>query len=286
MWNQTIFLGPMLLCFVPIVIIPFIYAIYISFFRWNGISSTKTFVGLLNFRNIFTNDPEFWKAMAFSAKSTFTITVIANVLGLSLALMVCALPKRIQGVSRTLLLLPNIMGGVIMGFIWRFILQKGLPGLAKIPMLGFLAKSWLGDPVYAFWSVVIVSVWQYAGYTMIIYIAGLTGISSDIKDAVKIDGCSKVREFFSITFPLIMPSVTICIFWVLVKTFTMYDLTSALTEGGPFRSTMTASMDLYNEAFTKNNYGVGSAKAIVFFVFILVISVLQVSLTRSKEVEQ
>lgn len=286
MINQTIFLGPMLICFIPIVIIPFFYAIYMSFIRWNGISSVKTFVGILNFKNIFMNDPEYWQSLLFSTKSTIAITLISNLMGLSFALLVCSIPKKLQGMARTMLLLPNIMSGIIMGFIWKFIFQKGFPSLAKATGLSFLAQSWLGDPQNAFWSIVIVSCWQYSGYTMIIYIAGLIGISRDINEAALIDGCSKVTHFFRITFPLIMPSVTICVFWVMVKSFTMYDLVASLTEGGPFKSTMTVSMDLYAEAFTKNNYGVGSAKAIIFFVFILVISNLQVRLTRSREVEQ
>lgn len=286
MANQAIFLGPMLICFIPIIIIPFLYAIYMSFIRWNGISSIKTFVGLSNFKNIFTNDPEYWASLLFSIKSTITITIISNLMGLAFALLVCSIPRKLQGAARTMLLLPNIMSGVIMGFIWKFIFQKGFSSLAKATGLSFLAQSWLGDPRYAFWSIVIVSCWQYSGYTMIIYIAGLIGISRDINEAALIDGCPKTTHFFKITLPLIMPSVTICVFWVMVKSFTMYDLVSSLTEGGPFKSTMTVSMDLYAEAFTKNNYGVGSAKAIIFFVFILVISILQVRFTRSREVER
>lgn len=284
MINEVIFLLPMLLCFVPIVIVPFFYSIYVSFMKWNGISSTKVFVGLQNFINIFKEGGDFWASMAFSLKSTVAITLISNVLGLLLALLVCSLPKKMQGISRTLLLLPNIMGGVIMGFIWKFIFQKGFIALAKVPFLSFLNQSWLGMPTPAFWAVVIVSCWQYAGYTMIIYIAGLCEIPQDVTEAAIIDGCSPIRKFFSITLPLIMPSITICIFWVMVKAVTMYDLTSSLTAGGPFKSTMTVSMELYAEAFTRNNYGLGSAKAIVFFFLILVISVLQVKLTKSREV--
>ena len=157
--------------------------------------------------------------------------------------------------------------------------------IAEITGIGFLGQSWLGEPIPAFWAIVIVSAWQYSGYTMIIYIAGLTGIDSDVREAVKLDGPSPVKEFISITLPLIMPSITICIFWVMVKSFTMYDLVSSLTVGGPYGTTTTVSMNLYEEAFTRNNYGLGSAKAIVFFVFILIISLLQVRYTRTKEVE-
>ena len=283
--NETIFLLPMLLCFIPVIIIPFFYAIYMSFMRWNGISSEKVFIGFLNYINIFTDDPGFWQAIWFSIRQTVAITIISNIMGLGFALLVSSLPKKIQGLPRTLLLLPNIMGGVIMGFIWRFIFQKVFLSLSQLPLLGFMGVSWLGEPRPAFWAIVIVSAWQYSGYTMIIYIAGLTGISSDIREAAILDGPSKAREFFSVTLPLIMPSVTICLFWVMVKTFTMYDLISSLTTGGPYGTTTTASMELYEEAFTRNNYGLGSAKAIIFFVFILAISLLQVRFTKSKEVE-
>ena len=283
--DQTLFTLPALLCFIPIVIIPFLYAIYMSFLRWNGISATKEFIGLLNFKNIFTNDPEYWQSLWFSIKFTVSTTLISNFLGLSLALLVYSLSSHIQGLFRTLFLLPNVMGGVIMGFIWRFIFQKVFVAISDFPLLGFLNQSWLGEPTPAFWSLVIVSVWQYAGYTMIIYIAGLTGIDKDIKEAARIDGCTSTRELFGITLPLIMPSITICIFWVMVKSFTMYDLASALTQGGPYQSTMTVSMELYAEAFTRNNYGLGSAKALVFFIFILIISFLQVRFTKSREVD-
>lgn len=284
--DQVVFLGPLLLCFVPIVIIPFIYAVVMSFMRWNGISSVKSFIGFLNYHNIVFEDPDFWRALMFSIKSTVAVTIIANIMGLCFAVLICSSYKKMQGISRTVLLLPNIMGGIIMGFIWKFIFQKGFPALSNLPLLGFLDHSWLGDPVYAFWSIVIVSCWQYSGYTMIIYIAGLVGINNDIIEASLIDGCSGVRRFFSIKLPLIMHSITICVFWVMVKTFTMYDLVSSLTEGGPFKSTATVSINLYEEAFRNNNYGLGSAKAIIFFIFILVIAVLQVRFTKSKEVEQ
>lgn len=283
--NEFIFLSPMLCCFVPVVIVSFFIAIYMSLTKWNGISSEKLFIGLQNYIKIITTDKKFFESVLFSAKSTLAITIISNTIGLSLALLVCSLPKKTQSIMRTIFLLPNIMGGIIMGFIWKFIFQKGFPVLAKLPILSFLQQSWLGRPTPAFWAIVIVAVWQYSGYTMIIYIAGLIGISEDIKDASKIDGCSKIKEFFRVTLPLIMPSITICVFWVMVKTFTMYDLPSALTGGGPFESTMTASMELYAEAFTRNNYGMGSAKAIIFFFFILIISLLQVKATKSKEVE-
>lgn len=283
--NGAVFMLPMLICFIPVIIIPFFYAIYMGFMSWNGISSEKSFIGLANYITIFTSDTAFWQSVWFSFKQTIAITLISNVLGLLFALLISSLPRYIQGLPRTLLLLPNIMGGVIMGFIWRFIFQRVFVSIAEITGIGFLGQSWLGEPIPAFWAIVIVSAWQYSGYTMIIYIAGLTGIDSDVREAVKLDGPSPVKEFISITLPLIMPSITICIFWVMVKSFTMYDLVSSLTVGGPYGTTTTVSMNLYEEAFTRNNYGLGSAKAIVFFVFILIISLLQVRYTRTKEVE-
>ena len=283
--NGAVFMLPMLICFIPVIIIPFFYAIYMGFMSWNGISSEKSFIGLANYITIFTSDTAFWQSVWFSFKQTIAITLISNVLGLLFALLISSFPRYIQGLPRTLLLLPNIMGGVIMGFIWRFIFQRVFVSIAEITGIGFLGQSWLGEPIPAFWAIVIVSAWQYSGYTMIIYIAGLTGIDSDVREAVKLDGPSPVKEFISITLPLIMPSITICIFWVMVKSFTMYDLVSSLTVGGPYGTTTTVSMNLYEEAFTRNNYGLGSAKAIVFFVFILIISLLQVRYTRTKEVE-
>ncbi len=283
--GEAVFMLPMLICFIPVVIIPFFYAIYMGFMRWNGISSERIFIGLQNYISIFTADPAFWESIWFSFRQTVAITLVSNILGLAFALVISSLPRKFQGLPRTLLLLPNIMGGVIMGFIWRFIFQRVFLAIAEVPIFSFLGQSWLGEPGPAFWAIVIVSAWQYSGYTMIIYIAGLTGIDNDIKEAARLDGPSPIRSFISITLPLIMPSVTICLFWVMVKSFTMYDLVSSLTVGGPYGTTTTVSMNLYEEAFSRNNYGLGSAKAIVFFMFILVISLLQVRFTKSKEVE-
>ena len=283
--GEAVFMLPMLICFIPVVIIPFFYAIYMGFMRWNGISSERIFIGLQNYISIFTADPAFWESIWFSSRQTVAITLVSNILGLAFALVISSLPRKFQGLPRTLLLLPNIMGGVIMGFIWRFIFQRVFLAIAEVPIFSFLGQSWLGEPGPAFWAIVIVSAWQYSGYTMIIYIAGLTGIDNDIKEAARLDGPSPIRSFISITLPLIMPSVTICLFWVMVKSFTMYDLVSSLTVGGPYGTTTTVSMNLYEEAFSRNNYGLGSAKAIVFFMFILVISLLQVRFTKSKEVE-
>ena len=140
--NGAVFMLPMLICFIPVIIIPFFYAIYMGFMSWNGISSEKSFIGLANYITIFTSDTAFWQSVWFSFKQTIAITLISNVLGLLFALLISSLPRYIQGLPRTLLLLPNIMGGVIMGFIWRFIFQRVFVSIAEITGIGFLGQSW------------------------------------------------------------------------------------------------------------------------------------------------
>ena len=210
--------------------------------------------------------------------------VISNILGLFFAALLTKKLK-IRNWGRTALLLPNIMSGVILGYIWQFIFTRAFPALGELLGWGVFQQSWLGTPQTAFWGIAIVSIWQWTGYTMIIYVAGINSISADVQEAAMLDGATGLQKFFRVTLPLIMPSVTICLFWTITRACTMFDLPFALTAGGPFRSSETIAMNIYTEAFTRNNYGLGSAKAMLFFAAVLIVAQLQVFVTSKQEVQ-
>ena len=282
--DDAVFLGPALALFIPVVVLPFFYAIFISFTQWDGISSQITWNGLFNFTKIFTRDTDFKNSIFLTVKLTVLITVLSNVLGLTFASLLTK-PLKVREFGRTAFILPNIMSGVILGYIWQFIFTRGFPALGELLNMPFFNQGWLGTPETAFWGIVIVCVWQWSGYTMIIYIAGINSIGKDVWEAASLDGATGLQRFFRVTLPLIMPSVTICLFWTLARSFMLFDLPYSLTGGGPYRTTETIAMNIYYEAFTKNNYGMGSAKSMIFFVGVLIISRLQVYFTRKQEVD-
>lgn len=282
--DHALFLGPALLVSIPFVILPFFYTIYISLTEWNGISNASTFIGFANYVRVLTKDADFRNAVFFTFRLTAAATIGANVIGLLFALIL-AKNTRTNQAGRLLLLLPNMLSGVILGYIWRFIFTKAIPAYGDLTGLSFLNGSWLSSPDTSFLAIVIVCLWQWVGYTMIIYVAGINSIGDEVWEAARLDGPGPIRQFFSVTLPLIMPSVTICLFWTIVHGLTMFDLVFTLTGGAPYRSTDTITMNLYNEAFARNNYGRGSAKAILFFIIAMLVSRLQVYITNKQEVE-
>lgn len=206
--------------------------------------------------------------------------ILANVFALAIAV---ALTKKIVGVSvfRSMFFIPYIMSMTIVGFIWKFIFSQGFAVLYEKTSLEFLNWSWLGSGKLAFYSVVFVGVWQALGFYIVLYIAGLQAVPTDVLEAATIDGANGVNKFFRVTLPLLKPSIITCVFMSLTNSLKVFDIILALTKGGPGESTYSATMDIYREAFQKNNYGLGSAKAIVFFVIVLVITQLVMKLMNS-----
>lgn len=282
--QQTVFLGPALLLFIIIMALPFALGIYYSFSDWNGVSSKVGWVGFDNYKNLVTDDPNFAHAFWFTARFTVAVVLISNLFGFLMAYM---LSKRLKSRNwlRTIFFMPNVLGGLLLGFIWQFILVQSFPSIGKATQLWPFTLSWLGTEATAFWGIVIVSVWQGAGYLMVIYIAGLTNVPTDLLEAAAIDGAKSRQILRHIVLPLIMPAVTVCLFLSISWTFKSFDLNFSLTQGGPFRSTESVAMNIYVEAFKNNRYGLGSAKAIVFFIVVTVITMVQVSITKKREVE-
>jgi raffinose/stachyose/melibiose transport system permease protein len=282
--QQIVFVGPACLFFTVIVLVPFLLGMYYSFTDWNGVNGSMQWVGLDNFRQIFTGDKQFWLSFWFTARFSVCSVVLVNLLGFTLAFLLTRQLKT-RNVLRTVFFLPNVIGGLLLGFIWQFIFIKGFASIGEATGLGFFELPWLGDERTAFWGILIVSVWQGAGYLMIIYIAALVNIPQELLEAARIDGASAWDTLRTIIVPLIMPAVTVCLFLAISWAFKMFDLNVSLTKGGPFRSTESVALNIYAEAFQNNRYGLGTAKALLFFITVAVITSLQVFVTKRKEVE-
>lgn len=282
--QQIVFVGPAIIFFILIVAIPFLLGLYYSFTNWDGVSGKSTGVGFDNYKQIFMNDTSFRDSFWFTAKFTVIGVVITNVLGFFLAYFLTK-PLKTRNILRTVFFMPNVIGGLLLGFIWQFIFVKGFSAIGEATGFSFFNLPWLGTENTAFWALVIVFVWQTAGYLMVIYISSINNVPKDILEAAEIDGASKFQVLRSIIIPLIMPAATVCLFLALSWSFKMFDLNLSLTKGGPFGSTESVAMNIYNEAFSNNRYGLGTAKAIIFFIIVAVITSLQVKFTKSKEVE-
>lgn len=282
--QQLVFVGPAFVFFTVIVLIPFLLGMVYSFTNWNGVKGDISWVGLDNFRTIFTNDKPFWSAFWFTARFSVCSVILVNVVGFALAFLLTR-PLKSRNVLRTVFFLPNVIGGLLLGFIWQFIFIKGFASLGELTGLEFFKLPWLGTESTAFWGILIVSVWQGAGYLMVIYISAMVNIPSELLEAAKIDGATMWQTLRSIIVPLIMPAVTVCLFLAISWAFKMFDLNVSLTKGGPFRSTESVALNIYSEAFQNNRYGLGTAKALLFFVTVAIITVVQVYLTKKREVE-
>lgn len=280
---QTVFVGPALLVFLIIVVLPFILGLYYSLTDWNGVSDRVVWIGLGNFTEL-RNDQGFWDSFGFTVRFTLVAVVITNIVGFLLALILTKYLK-LRNILRTIFFLPNVIGGLLLGFIWQFIFIKGFAAVGNWTGLSFFELPWLGDATTGFWAVVIVSVWTGSGYLMIIYIASLMNVPADLHEAASIDGASSRQRLFKITIPMIMPAVTICLFLALSWSFKTFDVILSLTKGGPYNSTQSVALNIYIEAFQNNNLGLGTAKAIVFFIIVALITTLQVWLTKRREVE-
>ncbi|MDF2814750.1 MAG: transporter permease [Paenibacillus sp.] len=282
--QQLIFLGPAIAVFAVIIVIPFALGIYYSLTDWNGVSGAVQWIGLDNFVAILTDDKDFARSFWFTARFTVADVLLTNLLGFALAYLL-AQPLKSRNLLRTVFFLPNVIGGLLLGFIWQFIFVKGFSTIGNATGISFFQLPWLGDSTTSFWALIIVSVWQGAGYLMVIYIAALTNVPKEVLEAAHIDGANRWQILWNITIPLIMPAITICLFLTISWAFKMFDLNFSLTKGGPFRSTESVAMNIYLEAYQNNKLGLGTAKALIFFAVVALITTIQVTLTKRREVE-
>lgn len=281
--QQTVFVGPGLLLFAVIVLVPFIMGFYYSFTKWDGIRSAPDWTGLSNLR-VLLAEKQFWTSFLYTIKFTVVTVVIANILAFSFA-MILTRGLKLTNVLRTVFFLPNVIGGLLLGYIWQFIFVKGFFTIGEQSGIGLFQQAWLGTPTTGFWGTVIVFVWQTAGYMMIIYIAALVGVPKDLLEAAKIDGAGGWQMLKSVTLPIVMPAITICLFLTTSNAFKMFDLNLSLTNGGPGTSTESLALNIYREAFTNSNFGLGTMKAMIFFLAVALVTVTQVLITKKREVE-
>ena len=273
-----VFLLPTLAAFIIGFIWPFIWGIYLSFHKFTTISKT-TFVGLSNYVKVF-EDATFVNAFWFTAKFTIVSTIVINVIAFLLAL---ALTRGLKGtnVFRTVFFLPNLIGGIVLGYIWQILLNGILTNMG-LPLLALNAN-------YGFWGLIILMCWQQIGYMMIIYIAGLQNVPGDLLEAASIDGATSFQTLIKVKLPMVMPSITICFFLTLTNSFKLFDQNLALTGGEPAKASQMLALNIYDTFYARSGpqwKGIGQAKAVVFFLLVIVIALVQLYFTRRKEVQQ
>lgn len=270
-----IFVLPTLIAFSFAFIIPFVMGVYLSFCKFKTITNAQ-FVGLENYIKIFA-DKDFVNAFGFTLKFSVVSIITINVFAFILAL---ALTRKIKGTNlfRTVFFMPNLIGGIILGYIWQQMINA---------VLLKYETTLVANPTYGFWGLVILMNWQMIGYMMIIYVAGLQNVPTDLIQAAQIDGATSLQTLFKVKIPMVMPSITICLFLTVSNSFKLFDQNLALTAGAPSKKTAMLALDIYNTFYGRNGYeGVGQAKAVLFFIVVAVIALGQLVLTRRKEVEQ
>ncbi|WP_449619575.1 carbohydrate ABC transporter permease [Robertmurraya sp. Marseille-Q9965] len=275
------FLLPVLVALILVVIAPLLLGIYYSFTDWNGIQANG-FVGFDNYKELF-QDKKFLDSLWFTTKFSIVSIILINVIGLSLALLVTAKLKT-NKVLRTIFFMPNLIGGLILGFIWQFIFTKAFAGFGSLVGIEGL-QGWLSTPGTGFWGLVILMSWQMAGYIMVIYIAYLEGISKELLEAAEIDGANPFQRFRFVIFPLVAPAFTVSMFLTLSNTFKLYDQNLSLTGGGPYESTQMVAMEIFNTAFKQYDMAYAQSKAVIFFIIVAIIALVQVYFNKKREVE-
>lgn len=283
-WRFWLFLMPALISFTIVVLIPMLIGFFYAFTNWNGIMGSKIeFVGFQNFIDIFRRDNTFIHAFGFTALFSICAVVLVNFVGFMLALLVT---QNFKGATllRGIFFMPNLIGGLLLGFTWQFIFVSIFEALSRITGWAFLS-GWLSNPETGFIGLLILTVWQLSGYMMIVYIAQIQQIPESVKEAARIDGANGWNMLKSIILPLMMPAFTIGLFLSISNSFKMFDQNLALTQGGPYKSTEMLALNIYNSAFGANEFGFAQAKAIIFMILVAGIGVTQLIITKKKEVE-
>lgn len=271
-----LFVGPTLIAFMIAFLIPFIMGLYLSFTSFTTVTDA-TWIGLDNYIKAFTVNSEFMDAFVFTAKFAVVSVITINVFAFGLALL---LTKGLKGtnVFRTVFFMPNLIGGIVLGYIWQLIING---------ILYQFGYDITYDARFGFWGLVILMNWQLIGYMMILYVAGIQNIPGELIEAARIDGASNRQILRKITIPMVMPSITICTFLTLTNSFKLFDQNLALTGGMPAKQTAMLALDIYSTFYNRVGFeGVGQAKAVMFFILVAAVALIQLRFTRSKEVEQ
>lgn len=271
------------MAFAAVVLMPLVVGLYLTFTNWDVRTADRTFIGLSNYAAVF-RDTVFLGQLWFTLQYVFFTVLIANVSAFFIAL---ALTRGVKGEQwlRTGFFTPNLIGGIVLGYLWQTLFSQVLPYLGDQYGWAWFQTSWLTDTDTAFWALVLASAWQLIGYLMIIYIAGFTGVPKDVLEAASIDGASGYSAVRRIIVPLAVPAIVICIFVSVSRSFLTYDINLALTKGGPYNSTELATYHIVQKAFLSNQYGIGQAEAVVLFAVVAIIALTQSYLLKRLEVE-
>lgn len=269
-----IFLLPITIAFLFSFAVPFVMGVGLSFADFTTVTDAK-WVGFQNYINAFASSSDFLHSLGFTALFTVVSVITVNVFSFILALL---LTRGIRGTNlfRSVFFMPNLIGGIVLGYIWNLLINAVLSSFGVD--ITYKAE-------YGFWGLVILTNWQLIGYMMVIYVAGLQNVPNDLIEAAQIDGASPLKTLFSVKIPMVMPSVTICMFLTLTNSFKMFDQNLALTAGAPERETEMIALNIYNTFYGRVGWqGVGQAKAVIFFVIVGILAFLQLKITSSKEV--
>ena len=272
---SPIFVLPTLLAFIIGFIVPFAQGLYLSFCKFTTVDNAK-WVGVANY-NVILKDASFLNSFKFTILFAVVSIILINVIAFGLALL---LTKELRGTNifRTVFFMPNLIGGIILGYIWQLLLNG---------VLLYMNRTLTYSSVYGFWGLVILMCWQQIGYMMIIYIAGIQNIPGDLIEAAKIDGATSRQILKNVTIPMVMPSITICTFLTLTNAFKLFDQNLALTNGEPSNMSELLALNIFRTFYGRTGWeGVGQAKAVVFFLLVAAIALTQNWLTRRKEVQQ
>ena len=286
LWSKVstflVFAGPATFSFLAVVIVPFLYGVYLTFTSWDGVSSNKPFVGLKNYAAVVA-DSSFWQSLGLTLLYVVVSVILVNVVGFLLALLVTG---KIKGKNffRAGFFTPNLIGGIILGYIWQFVFNKVIVYFGDALNVTVLQKSMLSGSASAFAALVLVTIWQFSGYMMLIYVAGFMSVPKSLKEAAQIDGCTSFQATVNIIIPLMRASFVQCLFLTITRCFMVYDVNLSLTKGEPFNSSVMAAMHVYNQAFTYKNYGLGQAEALVLFIVCAIVGVTQVYIGKKGEV--
>lgn len=270
-----VFALPTAACFAVAFLIPFAMGLYLSFTKFTTVTNAQ-WCGLENYIRAFSQDTTFLNSLWFTVKFTVVSVITVNIIAFFLAMLLC---RGIRGTNlfRTVFFMPNLIGGIVLGYIWNLIINGVLAHFGVD--ITFASK-------YGFWGLVVLMNWQLIGYMMAIYIAGIQNIPSDLNEAALIDGASHWQTLRYVTIPMVMPSITICTFLTLSNSFKLFDQNLALTAGAPARETEMLALNIYNTFYGRTGFqGVGQAKAVVFFILVAVIAFLQLKFTTQKEVQ-
>lgn len=278
------FTFPAIILVVVFVLLPFVMSVSYSFTKWNGLDKIPKFIGFQNYAALL-KDSDMFHTFGFTLEYALVMVILVNVIALLLSL---ALDSRMvvgKNLYRGAIFLPYIISLIVVGYIWRFIFNQGFDAAYAFTHIAFFKSSWLGNAHLVFFSIVLVSVWQAAGFYVVVYLAGLQTVPPQLIEAATIDGAGSATRFFRVTLPLLMPSVTVCVFYSISNALKTFDVIFSLSGGGPGTASTTAALYIYQTAFIYSRFGYGTAQSVTLFLLIATVTIFQLTVFKNREVE-